>query len=96
MAKIEKSNKKATSRAEKTVEKKETPPEVIVLNALNNNFPRWTNGLALETDLLSAIHPIQLADVLNKLVDEKKALFDRPSFSYLITQDGKFYLDSIR
>ena len=87
--------KKETSKVEKTSEKKETPPEVVVLKALNNNFPRWTNGLALETDLLEAIHPILLRDVLDKLVGEKLIAFDRGTFSYQITEYGKFYYDSV-
>lgn len=91
-----KSNKKETPKTEKTVEAKETPQDVIVLNALNNKYPMWTNGLALETDLLSAIHPVHLRDVLDKLVVEKKVAFDRGNFSYQITEYGKIYLDNVK
>jgi hypothetical protein len=90
-----KATKKSAKKTEKTIEKKETPPEVIVLKALNNNFPSWTNGLALETDLLEAIHPVHLRDVLDKLVAEKLVAFDLGNFSYQITEYGKFYYDSI-
>lgn len=90
-----KATKKTATKAEKTGEKKETPPEVAVLHALNNNYPKWTNGLALETDLLEAIHPVQLRDVLDKLVAEKMVAFDRGTFSYQITEYGKFYYDSV-
>lgn len=87
--------KKETPKVEKASEKKETPPEVTVLKALNNNYPRWTNGLALETDLLADIHPVLLRDVLDKLVAEKLVAFDRGTFAYQITDYGKFYYDSV-
>ena len=99
MAKTEKTKSKDEPKAPKTekkVAKKETAPETIVLNALNNKYPRWTNGLALETDLLEAIHPVQLRDVLDKLVAEKMVAFDLGNFSYQITESGKFYLESVK
>lgn len=87
--------KKTTPKVEKVSEKKETPQDVIVLNALNNKFPMWTNGLALETDLLEAIHPVQLRDVLDKLVANKMVQFDLGTFSYQITEYGKNLLDNV-
>lgn len=89
VAKKEKATKKTVS------ENKETPQTVIVLKALNNKYPRWTNGLALEADLLEAIHPVHLRDVLDKLVAEKMVSFDLGNFSYQITEYGKFYYDSV-
>lgn len=90
-----KTTKKETQKTEKEIEKKEIPHTVKVLNALNNNFPRWTNGLDMEKDFSEEIHSIHLAAVLNKLVAEKMVDFDRPSFSYQITEYGKFYLNSV-
>lgn len=90
-----KATKKETTTKEKVVEKKETPQSIIVLKALDNKYPRWINGLALETDLLEAIHPIHLRDVLDALVSEKMVTYDFGNFSYQITESGKFYLESI-
>lgn len=90
-----KATKKETTKKEKVVEKKETPQSVVVLKALNNKYPRWINGLALETDLLEAIHPVHLRDVLDMLVSEKMVAYDFGNFSYQITEHGKFYLESI-
>lgn len=89
-----KAAKKETPKVEKTIEKKETPQDITVLNALNNKYPMWINGLALETDLLEAIHPVHLRDVLDKLVANKMVSFDRGNFSYQITEYGKNLLDS--
>jgi hypothetical protein len=87
--------KKETSKKKEVVETKETPQDIIVLRALNNNYPMWTNGLVLETDLLNAIHPVTLRDVLDTLVSNKTVAFDRGNFAYQITESGKNLLDSV-
>lgn len=92
---LKKSSKKETATKKETVEAKETPAEIIVLRALNNKYPRWINGLALEADLLEAIHPVHLRDVLDKLVSEKTVAYDLGNFSYQITDAGKNLLDNV-
>ncbi len=91
-----KTEKPKAPKAEKKVTKKETSPGTIVLNALENKYPRWTNGLALETDLLEVIHPVHLRDVLDNLVAGEMVSFDLGTFSYQITESGKFYLESVK
>lgn len=90
-----KAPKKTATKEKKIIKVKETPPDIIVLRALNNNYPMWTNGLVLETDLLNAIHPVTLRDILDTLVSKKLVDFDRGSFYYKITTDGKNLLDSV-
>lgn len=99
MAKVEKKpttkNEAKTPKTQKKVSKKETPQTVIVLRALDNDYPAWSNGLVLEASLLEQIHPVHTRDVLDKLIAEKMVRFDMGAFSYQITEYGKFYLDSV-